>query len=183
MADDIVKVSEENDPNRCQGVGPNGQCWCVALPNTKFCNFHTGGDRTASLKRNYRLKQWQARVNEFADNSQVKNLREEIGVLRMLLEEMLAKCNSATDLMLHSQKIIQLVAQIEKLVVSCHKLEAATGILLDVDQVLRFADNFLEQLGRHVTDPRVLEEMAETVPKIIQQIGVSHGEQVGETAS
>lgn len=181
MADDIIHVSED-DPNRCQGIGKHGQCYVKAEPNSKFCRFHTGYAVAAKEKRNYRLKKWQHRVGEFADNSQIKSLREEIGILRMLLEEVLGKCNSSTELLLHSQKITTLVGQIEKLVVSCHKLEHATGFLMDLDQIMRFADNFLELLGRFEKDPLVLDQMADQVPLIIQQLGTSD-ESIGQTVS
>ena len=55
------------------------------------------------------------------------------------MEERLNKCSDATDLILQSGPISDLVMKIEKVVASCHKLEGQMGTLLDKQAILQFA--------------------------------------------
>src|SRR2546421_361414 len=82
------------------------------------------------------IAKWQTRLDEFADNDKIKSLREEIGVLRILLEETMSRCHDTNELLLYSNKISELVIKIEKVVASCHRLENATGMLLDKSAAL-----------------------------------------------
>src|SRR5581483_8719356 len=150
------------DPNRCQGSlkGSGGQCPYKAEKKrsdegveleeyTQYCPMHTGisinKTRTDEQQKfNYRLGKYQARVERFANSSQVKSLREEIGVTRMLLEEIVLSCKDNTDLIVNSGKIGDLVLKIEKLVVSCHKLELQSGLLLDKTAIINFANTLNE---------------------------------------
>lgn len=177
MADDIVRVEYEADPERCQGMAAHGQCMNKRVPGTEKCKYHQAQLIKNQQARNFRLTKWQQRVNEFADNDQAKSLREEIGILRMVLEETLQKCESSVDLVLQANKISTLVSQIEKLVVSCHKLEQSTNYLMNTDQILRFADSFLQLLENcGVNDAQLLDQMSQQVPLLIENIGARRHE-------
>jgi len=110
--------------------------------------------------RNYRLGKWKARVGEFADSEGIKSLREEIGILRVILEEMLNQCKDATELLLFSARMSGLVMQIEKLVVSCDKMEGKMGLLLNKDSVLQLASEFVEIINGEITDMAVIERIS-----------------------
>lgn len=143
--------------NRCQAVVKMGQCPYQAVENGNMCPMHCkGGTEEAKNLRNYRLSQWGARVAEFADNSQVKSLREEIGLLRLILEETLGLCKTSGELLIYSGKIADLTMKIEKLVSSCHRLEMSTGALLDKAALLQTAATLIEIIGRHVKDEILL---------------------------
>ena len=121
--------------NRCQASGLNGQCPFASEEGQEYCPRHsskkTKFDQDKRAVRNYRLGQYQARVDEFADNDKIKSLREEIGILRMTLEQIVGSCKSNTELIIYSGRISDIVVRIEKLVSSCHRLEVASGELLD----------------------------------------------------
>jgi len=157
---------EADDPNRCQGVGQGGQCPFKAEEGSKFCLRHGGnkaeGSRNKAIVRNYRLTEWRARVFEFADNDQIKSLREEIGILRMTLEAVLNACRSNTDLLIQSNRINMLTDKVERLVVSCHKLEERTGALLDKQAILSLADQLVTIIGECVP-PDKLTSVAEKI--------------------
>ena len=142
---------EADDPNRCQGVGANGQCPFFAHPGSKFCLRH-GGNKAAEQAnkqaiRNYRLAAWRVRAYEFAVSDILKSLREEIGITRMTLEYIINACQEPTDLIIRSDKISGLVDKIERLVLSCQKMEERTGALLDKTSVLNLADQICEIIG------------------------------------
>lgn len=166
----VYKRVEPDDPTCCQGVNKNGPCNLQAIEGQRFCRMHFGighkqAEKTAA--RNYRLNVYQHRINEFADNDQVKSLREEVGVLRMLLEETINKCKNDTELLLYSNKIADLVIKIEKLVASCHKLELSSGSLLDRNTVMIIADVVIQIVGEVIPPDKINEVSARIMDSIV----------------
>lgn len=146
----------EDDPERCQKVNGQGQCWFRRLEGSDYCKVHTPGIVAAKASkeriRNYKLGQYQQRVGELADNSQVKNLREEIAILRLTLETTLNRCLGENDLLIHSNKIMMLAGQIQRLVESCHKIEQATGFLLDKIALTKIVFQIVEVCEKRIND-------------------------------
>jgi len=170
----LIKCENPDDPKRCQGTVRGQQCPWQAIEDTPYCKMHQGGTKAAAapdrVLRNYRLAKWQVRVNEFADNPQVKSLREEIGILRMILEEVLCRCEDANDLLIYSNKISDYVQKIEKIISSCHRLEQSSGFLLDKTAILQIANTIIEIVSTRVDDPILLNQISE---EIIQTITAS----------
>ena len=163
MAESKFQRCDENDPNRCVASDRNGQCEYKAVEKDdgkgyfKYCPRHN--HQAAKIYenekiRNYRLDQHRSRVNEFADNEQVKSLREEIGICRLLLETTFNRFKTDTELVMGSNKIQSLVSDIDKLVNSCHKLEISTGQLLD-QEVLKEISNAIIKIVAEETSPEV----------------------------
>lgn len=171
--DTSIRRCEKDDPNRCQARNARGdQCMNEGLRLSdgtcvKYCSIHGGVDlqqkrEKASLDM-YRLAKYGERVKELKDHGEIKGLRSEIGILRMVLEQRLNQCKDETELVLSSNVISDLVAKIEKLVTSCHKLESSMGQLLDRQQILQFAEVIIKIIGEHVNDPAILEKLAEAI--------------------
>lgn len=164
-ADKFERVADD-DPLRCNAVnvGPHGdQCHFKAVLNSKFCYIHGGSSQENLNKKaalaNYRLQQYGERVADFANNPEVKNLREEIGIVRMLLEQVINKCDDSNKLLIYSDKISTLVNQISKLVDTCQRLEEKNNNLLDRKVVIVIADSIVTLIGQYVTDPDKLNEI------------------------
>lgn len=158
---------EADSPDRCQSGGKDGQCPYKKAPGYEFCPRHFGKSESAQSQkriRNYRLGRFQARVEEFADNDQVKSLREEVGIARMLLEDIILRCSDDPNgLLLYNSKISELVMKIEKLVASCHKLEQATGMLMDKTMITNLADVFVNIIGKYVKDEEMLTNISNEI--------------------
>lgn len=156
---------EANSPDRCQGLDKINQCMFQVVKGEKFCPRHLGRYSTKEKRelRNFRLQRWQQRVNEFADNDQVKSLREEIGITRLLLEEQLNKCESSHELLIHSTKIVELINKIQGLVVACHKLELSTNQLLGRSTILAIGEMVVNVITQHIEDPVLLDKISEGV--------------------
>lgn len=158
------RITDPADPDRCQAVHGQGQCLYKALEHSKFCPMHGGNKaqeaHNKKLIRQYNLAQWQGRSEHFADHDHVKSLRDEIGITRMLLENMITKCRDSDDLLLYSQKIGELVGKIERLVVSCNRLESSMGMLLDKAAALNLAGQMVEIITRHVSDEVAIDAIA-----------------------
>lgn len=147
---------EEDDPRRCQRVTNMGQCRMIAVEGSKYCYAH-GGEHTLKAERksdlrNYRLTQWKGRIQEFGDSKEIKSIRDEVGILRLLMETRLNACHDATDLLLQSATICQLVERIERVVVSCHKLESQMGSLLDKQAIIKIASKMVDVISGCIND-------------------------------
>lgn len=174
------------DPHRCQAMVATGQCPYLAEEGKQNCAMHLGmGKYTEKEKeiRNYRLAKWQARVNEFADNEKVKSLREEIGIARMMLEEIIGRCQDSSDLVLFTPRISEMITRIEKLVVSCHRLEEKTGMLMDKSGAIHLAGTIVDIVGKYVTEPSVLELIGNQIAEAICGIKMETGDESPEASS
>lgn len=171
----LCKVEDPNDPSRCKAIISREQCPFIAISGSDYCEMH--GNTAIQAKseealqiRNYRVAKWQATIGHFADNPQVKSLREEVGILRMLMEETLTKCNDASDLFMMSTKISDLSDRISRTVALCHKLEQSTGQTLDKTAALNFAAQIVEIIGRYVTMPDVIDKITSDMLEALKSI-------------
>jgi hypothetical protein len=168
-------IEYEGDPNRCQTVNAKGQCTFIAAPGSKYCHAHGGNKQIQNDKkielRNYRLARYQARLDDFAESNHIKSLRDEIGVLRILVEERLNQCQDTNDLMLNSSVLSDLVTRIEKLVSSCHRIEASLGQLLDKTQAIQLGSEIVEIISKHINDDDILEAISGEIILSISRLG------------
>lgn len=162
------------DPRRCKcQLNGGAQCPYLSIENGDRCPMHAAATNHLVIQeqsRNYRLTKWQQRLNEFADHDKVKSLREEIGILRILLEETMAKCNDADDLMMYSGKITDVVMKIEKVVSSCHRLEASTGLLIDKTAILSLGSAVVEIIVKYITDEAKIKLISDDIVTAILQV-------------
>lgn len=173
----IPKAPYPEHPDRCQGIRQGqGQCTNLSEVHSIFCLCHGGNkaEEVITKKRigNYRLTKWQARLEEKAEQSEIKSLRDEIGILRVIMEEVLNKCQSDMDLILQSGKIADLAMKIEKLVASCHKLEGSMGKLMDKAAILQFASEVVEIIGEELKgDESKINAIGEQIFAAVGRIG------------
>ena len=162
-----VKIHHPNE--RCESTGKDAQCPYCKVGGSNHCPRHGANSGLNVQKverlRNYRLAKWKNRVGEFADSPGIKSLRDEIGILRLTLETMLESCNDSMELILYSQRISDLVMKIEKLVVSCDKLENRMGLLLDKKSVLYLAQRYVEIINEHVEDVETIDAISNEMVK------------------
>ena len=148
---------------RCLGSSKTlGSCPFKKMPGANHCARHGGNMANPKEKhlRNYRLTKWKNRVGELADSQGIKSLREEVGILRIIMEEMLNQCEDATDLLLYSSRMADLVMKIEKVVVSCDKMESKMGMLLSRESVLQLAGEFVSIIADQVDDMEVIDAIS-----------------------
>jgi len=171
---DIEKV-EADDPNRCQATTSKGQCLNKAHEHSNFCLAH-GGNKGAEAAeaasvRNYQLAKFQAKLDRHAASPSIKSLRDEVGILRMLMEEQLNRCKDSHDLVVQSASISDLVMKIDKLVTSCHKLEGSLGQLLDKQVILQFANETITLIANVLKgEDNKIREIADGITGIIGRL-------------
>ncbi len=139
---ETAKTEEE----RCQTEST--YCSCKKHKDSNFCLAHGGGssqiaiEKTAASK--YQIQKYQARLKMQSTHGGIKDLREEIGLLRMMIETRINACQSDTDLVIQSSAIAELVMKVDKLVNSCHRIESLTGELMDRQSLLEFASGIID---------------------------------------
>jgi hypothetical protein len=171
----LTQIEHPGDPERCQGIDQTGQCQYKKNKGIDYCDRHQGASAVNLRKvevKNYRLAKFQARMQELADSGGVKNLREEIGLLRMLIEERVNICNNPMDLLLHSSVISDLVMKVEKVVTSCNKLEHSLGNYLDKTQVIILASKIMDLIADHI-EPEKLEFIGQSILKLVETMNES----------
>lgn len=136
----MQRVTDPADPRRCQGNFPDSQCWNFAEHGSDYCAGH-GGVSTALIEeqRMYNLVEVQHRqsLTKFADHDAIKSLREEIGLVRLLIERRLNLVKNDTDLMAACGPVNTMLLTVERLVKSAHSLEQSLGSLLSKQTVAR----------------------------------------------
>lgn len=151
-----------SEETRCQYNG----CKHVKNGLANYCTHHGGVVADTHLQKKaataYRLNIYQARVNELAVDPNIKNLRGEIGILRLMIEARLNNCKDDYDLMLQSAAIATLVTQANSLVTSCHRIETLTGQLLDKQSLSEFAIKVVEIITEEV-DPEKADAIADRI--------------------
>jgi len=170
------RVTDPADPARCQAVLPNvGQCLNKAVPGTPNCACHGGASQANQLEQKsismYRLKKYQARLTEFSEAEKIKSLRDEIGILRILMEERLNLCTDDLHLMMHTPILMDLATRVEKLVTSCNRLEGQLGVMLDKTQALQIGAEVVEIVGNYVTDEEILTQISNDIAQSIARLG------------
>lgn len=167
-------IAKHHPKDRCEATLANGQCVNCKVPDADYCVTHGANSQlqktNGDVVRNYRLRRWQQRVGEMADSSNVKSLREEVGILRVILEEMMNKCDDSIDLLLYSQRMSDLVMKIEKLVSSCDRLEGKMGLLLGKDSILQLAATYVQIINNYVADPETIEKISKEMMLATEQI-------------
>ena len=164
----IERMDGPDDPRRCQGVVPSrGQCINKAAENSEYCMAHGGnkGQERAAQESlsNYRLAKYQARLMRQAESPNIKSLRDEVGILRMLMEETLNRCENDFDLITHSQKIQDLTIKIATVVEKCHRLEGSMGQLLDKKTIIQMANTFINIISEEDLPEEILDRIAQRV--------------------
>jgi len=175
----IEKMESPTDPERCQGTTKLGQCEFKGVKlasggHGAYCMIHGGNqalknEANAGL-RQYRLGRWQAQLERFADSPILKDLRDEIGILRMILEEKILQANTPMELALMAGPISDLVMKVEKLVSSCHKLEGSMGHHLDKAAIIQLAGQMTTIMSMHLKDqPELLNKIGADFVNLIRE--------------
>lgn len=161
---DLLKIEPidcPTDPERCQGKTSLGACPNKGAYSSnggrfQYCRIHGGAinqivERKEGLE-NYRLARWNGMFADKARNEKIKSLKDEIAILRGLLQEKLEACQNTQELIIASGPLSDLILKIQKVVESCHRIDVSTGQMLDRTQVLQFAAGIISVITNVIGD-------------------------------
>lgn len=160
-----------DDPNRCKAtIATQGQCIQGAVPGSDYCPVHGGNKAIKAAEAEntyrYRVNQWQARIQTFAGDSRIKSLHEELGMLRVLLEEKFNACKSATDLIIQAGPISELILKIEKVTKTIHDLDKDLENILEKQQLIVYAERIVAIVSDHVKDDNARFEISKKIAEL-----------------
>jgi len=166
---EFIRVPD-GDPSQCDRPG----CNLIAVEGSKFCIIH-GGSKTAESNakkelRNYRLSKFHNRISELSNSENIMSLRDEIGILRVIIEEKVNHCSDMTDLLLISVPLTDLLMKAQKLIESAEKFESKMGMLLSKEKVVILAQSLIDIIAKYVENPEVLDAIGEDFYKTISEI-------------
>lgn len=152
-------------PEVCQANKGNGPCEYRAVPNGTTCLLHGGSIKQACEERkelrNYQLQGIYARrAAELSNSANIKNLSDEIGLMRVALETVFNDIKTPNEMLLYTDKIEKLATSISKLTGDWQKLEERNKELLSRETVFAIVDAFLNKVIEHVADADVIEKLA-----------------------
>lgn len=172
----MERVTDPADPNRCTYTFPHEQCWNRAEPGAKNCKAH-GGKSNAETeeKKLYFLSEakYRARLAQLAEHDEIKSLREEIGLARMLIEKRFDLIRNDNDLLAACAPINTMLLTVERLVKSAHTIEQNLGSLLAKTAVLKLGQQLCEIVIEELTGvdnyeaivDRITDRIVETIAK------------------
>lgn len=171
--------AEEFDPDRCIAIATHGQCRMKALPGIKYCVIHGRGALAAKSKKDHRmyvLGKLQAEFEQFRTDPEVKGLRSEIALCRVVMNSILRECEQDENgIKINHNRIMDVTRVLEKLISSCDRIEARNNTLLDKENIITICNVMVNVVKEYVKSPDDLEQIS---AKMIY--GIAH---VAETQS
>lgn len=166
MAHEVNRVSTADDPRRCHGTAASGQCWNISVEGAHHCMVCAKTDLIDAGRRQYLLTnpRFQARLTQLSTADEIKSLRDEVAIARMLVEERLNDTNH--DLFQSSGAINALLLTIEKLVSRSHILEQNLGQLYRKGTIVQMMQAFITVVDEEV---RPLEGGAPAIDRIVER--------------
>ncbi len=143
----------------------HGDCRYKPIEGTKFCPRH-GGNRALQIKKeqtlyNFRRTTLHQRIIQLAGDPKRHSLKEELGVVRLILEEYVNKCADFTMILRYTGQITGIVDKIRVLVADSLKLDAKLGDLLSKEEMLKIAQELLDAVVDIIDDTDKIEEIAD----------------------
>lgn len=178
MSKPIIRVTDAADPNRCQSPSLDGQCWNEAAPGDTRCPHHGGSDKlSVQEKRIYNLTKarFRSRMSEMMDHEEVKSLREEIALTRIMVEEIWNGVgDTPADMMKACGTLNGLMLTLERLIKTAHSTEQSLGMLLGKPVLILVAQQIVGLLSTELreypnfeqTIDRVTTKMLDTIEHV-----------------
>jgi len=126
-----------------------------------YCAAHGGNvvdinSKKAEARAYYKTK-WNAKIDEKTKLPNTKSLAEELGILRVLMEERLNQCADAYELNMEAHSIQQLALNIERIVTSIHGMDLRVAIT--EENIKAIIDVIAIVLSDNIKDKELLESI------------------------
>lgn len=141
------RVTDPADPERCKSAAQDGQCDNKSEHGSDYCRAH-GGRSTADheAKKLYLLSEakYRTRLAQLSEHDEVKSLREEIALARMMIERRFDLIRNEADFIAGCAPINTMLLTVERLVKSAHSIEQNLGGLLAKPTILKLGQQMCE---------------------------------------
>jgi len=169
------------DPKRCQAVTGRGQCQAASVEGSDFCYGHGRKKTHTDRLRHYLLSnpELQTRLNRQAAVEEVRSLREEIHLARVMVETRLDLVDEGDrgDMLAAFASVNTYLATIDKLVNSCHRMEVSLGSLLSKASVFALGQEIINVIADELQG---IDGYEAIVDRISERVVVAIAEQQNE---
>ena len=153
-------------PDRCQEVTSRGQCVYKAQVNSQYCKRHDSNREEIDERKAislYALEKKKIQFDRVTQHNAIKSTRDEIGLLRVMIENRWNACEDDHCLILASAGIADLITKVERAVFNCHRMEENLGEIMDKQRLLKFTDRVINLLAESSLPQSELEEIAKNL--------------------
>lgn len=170
-----IKATQDPD-KQCQSLANGNPCYYEKVEGSEYCAMHGGQAAVRKEKKQqmYDLHKsaWlqkiaDSQLDNFSKGKNKFNLSEELGILRIVLQEILGQCTNVNELMRHNQKISYIISQIERLINSSLKLDQKLGQLVSKDEMINIAQAIVECIQTHIEDTQTIKLIVGDLEKIL----------------
>ena len=162
----MERVVDLADPRRCQASIGTGQCMMVAVEGAAYCTIHGHGYKPPEKgKRQYFLTRAEdrAKLAAFAEHDDIKSLRDEIALTRMVIEELWNSGNTPAERLNNYGRVNTHILTLEKLVKTCNLIEERLGTLLSKPTLLRIGQQICQVLVNQLSGLPGYEQMVDAL--------------------
>jgi len=174
--DEKIIVSAD-DPARCNAHyarSSDGQCFFKAVEGTNYCPMHNGSFQANENKKKhlYEIKRTeyhirvQKGIEKFSNN--YHDISEEIGIMRLMVEEILNQLEGSNDFIMMAPQINQTIMNIGSLIDKSLKLEERMKNLLSREKVIQIGQALMNAVAENIDDPDLLCAIAESFSQVLE---------------
>lgn len=157
---------------QCERNTAYGQCSQEAIQGSRFCRKHDHHKGATSEIGQYRIANQKIRdtVERHKSRQDMKNLKDEIAIVRSTLEGRLNLIDSDAELAAAAPVIKEMALTLEKLISSCHTMDVKLGNLLDKKALISLAQEIIQIITKELKPHRATLS-DEVVDLITESIG------------
>lgn len=165
-----------DDPQRCQGVTPDGQCEYLSVEGTNRCEYHSKGHgkRNLEVKRieRYLIDNEELRKSYLRQNNDAHylDLKDEISLTHAMIERRLSMIRTDQDMMMAIGPFTQLVQRLESMKISLMKLQQQLGLVLGKDELRQLASTLAAILDEELEG---MEDKEERMDRMLERLVIA----------
>ena len=158
---------------RCQHTGVRGSCNLIAIDGSVYCEKHSN---EADRLKGYRLQdpELRKRFDELSRDASLETVKQEVLLLRVLIEDRLNFCKNAAERASALQNLTSSLATIDKLLNSLERLQRAASITLDKPTLSRLSEKIitilLDNLGDLPDRDEIVDRVAAEIAQAVMEI-------------
>lgn len=167
---------QDRSDERCQGQRDDGSaCTNRARLDSHLCANCFSKSHAKRInkesRRMYDLATYNGDIDRFSKAKEIRSLKEEVGISRMILERILKSIDPKNIAMMLARfpQINQSIKTIESLVVQCNKFDITAGQMLDKADVARLSSEIVKIVAEEIEDQVTLERIADRVAKLFEE--------------
>jgi uncharacterized protein YunC (DUF1805 family) len=163
----MSELIDISDTRRCQSSSHKGQCTEISVLGTDHCVKHTNLEKVNAVRtRKYFLSTAdQSLYEHYADDNQLTSLRDEIAILRMMMQNTLSTAQSEVERVNAYSKVNYFILSLERVMKTCISLEMKLNELVGKAALMRLGQQLCQILVNRLTGVPNYEQLIDAIIK------------------